>query len=109
MRYKAWTRTHEKILFKYVDLCVDMRMERHAKDGLIIRQQVNINSLKEVIKHFLQLTTERAELARSQAQALEEALDVDDLEANKRPEDLMLSYVSGKKGKDKSDRDLVMP
>ncbi|CAI9760741.1 unnamed protein product [Fraxinus pennsylvanica] len=112
-RYRAWTRIHEKILFKYVELCVDMRRGRHAKDGLIqyrsICQQVNINSLEEVIKHFMQLATERAELARSQAQALEEALDVDDLEADKRPEDLMLSYVSGEKGKDRSDRELVTP
>ncbi|CAA2984865.1 eukaryotic translation initiation factor 3 subunit A isoform X2 [Olea europaea var. sylvestris] len=112
-RYRAWTKTHEKILFKYVDLCVDLRRGRHAKDGLIqyrsICQQVNINSLEEVIKHFMQLATERAELARSQAQALEEALDVDDLEADKRPEDLMLSYVSGEKGKDRSDRELVTP
>ncbi|KAL3814370.1 hypothetical protein ACJIZ3_015638 [Penstemon smallii] len=112
-RYRAWTRTHERIMFKYVELCVEMRRGRHAKDGLIqyrgICQQVNITSLEEVIKHFMQLATEKAELARTQAQALEEALDVDDLEADKRPEDLMLSYVSGEKGKDRSDRELVTP
>ncbi|GFP84864.1 eukaryotic translation initiation factor 3 subunit a [Phtheirospermum japonicum] len=113
-RYRAWTRTHERIMFKYVELCVDMRRGRHAKDGLIqyrgICQQVNITSLEEVIKHFMQLATEKAELARNQAaEALEEALDVDDLEADKRPEDLMLSYVSGEKGKDRSDRELVTP
>ncbi|KAK6144992.1 hypothetical protein DH2020_021812 [Rehmannia glutinosa] len=112
-RYRAWTRSHERIMFKYVELCVDMRRGRHAKDGLIqyrgICQQVNITSLEEVIKHFMQLATEKAELARNQAQALEEALDIDDLEADKRPEDLMLSYVSGEKGKDRSDRELVTP
>ncbi|XP_073150120.1 eukaryotic translation initiation factor 3 subunit A-like [Henckelia pumila] len=112
-RYRAWTRTHEKIMLKYVELCVDMRRGRHAKDGLIqyrgICQQVNITSLEEVIKHFMQMATEKAELARNQAQALEEALDVDDLEADKRPEDLLLSYVSGEKGKDRSDRELVTP
>ncbi|KAI3470332.1 hypothetical protein Pfo_026995 [Paulownia fortunei] len=112
-RYRAWTRTHERIMFKYVELCVDMRRGRHAKDGLIqyrgICQQVNITSLEEVIKHFMQLATEKAELARNQAQALEEALDIDDLEADKRPEDLMLSFVSGEKGKDRSDRELVTP
>lgn len=100
-------------MFKYVELCVDMRRGRFAKDGLIqyriVCQQVNINSLEEVIKHFMHLATERAELARNQAQALEEALDVEDLEADKRPEDLMLSYVSGEKGKDRSDRELVTP
>ncbi|KAL3326772.1 hypothetical protein AABB24_037459 [Solanum stoloniferum] len=112
-RYRAWTKTHERIMFKYVELCVDMRRGRFAKDGLIqyrsVCQQVNISSLEEMIKHFMHLATERAELARSQAQALEEALNVEDLEADKRPEDLMLSYVSGEKGKDRSDRELVTP
>lgn len=97
-----------------MELCVDMRRGRYAKDGLIqyrsICQQVNIASLEEVIKYFLQLATERVETARSQAEeSLEEALDVDDLEADKRPEDLMLSYVTGEKGKDRSDRELVTP
>ncbi|KAK9073903.1 hypothetical protein SSX86_006497 [Deinandra increscens subsp. villosa] len=112
-RYRAWQKTHEKIMFKYIELCVDMRRGRFAKDGLIqyrnICQQVNVTSLEEVIKYFMDLSTKKAELARSQAQALEEALDVDDLEADKRPEDLMLSYVSGEKGNDRSDRELVTP
>ncbi|KAJ4950931.1 hypothetical protein NE237_027763 [Protea cynaroides] len=112
-RYRAWQKTLERIMFKYVELCVDMRRGRFAKDGLIqyriVCQQVNVNSLEEVIKHFMHLSTEKAEQARSQVQALEEALDVDDLEADKRPEDLMLSYVSGEKGKDRSDRELVTP
>ncbi|KAF3449232.1 hypothetical protein FNV43_RR09960 [Rhamnella rubrinervis] len=112
-RYRAWQKPLERIMFKYVELCVDLRRGRFAKDGLIqyriICQQVNVSSLEEVIKHFMHLSTERAELARSQAQALEEALDVDDLEADKRPEDLMLSFVSGEKEKDRSDRELVTP
>ncbi|RWW32945.1 hypothetical protein GW17_00002348 [Ensete ventricosum] len=100
-------------MFKYVELCVDMRKGRFAKDGLIqyriTCQQVNVSSLEEVIKYFMQLSTEKAEQARTQAQALEDALDVEDLEVDKRPEDLMLSYVSGEKGKDRSDRELVTP
>ncbi|XP_077222344.1 eukaryotic translation initiation factor 3 subunit A-like [Tasmannia lanceolata] len=112
-RYRAWQKTLERIMFKYVELCVDMRRGRFAKDGLIqyriVCQQVNVSSLEEVIKHFMHLSTEKAEQAQSQAQALEDALDVDDLEADKRPEDLMLSYVSGEKGRDRSDRELVTP
>ncbi|OWM72446.1 hypothetical protein CDL15_Pgr018331 [Punica granatum] len=112
-RSRAWQKTLERIMFKYIELCVDMRRGRYAKDGLIqyriVCQQVNVTSLEEVIKHFMHLSTEKAEQARSQAQALEEALDVDDLEADKRPEDLMLSYVSGEKGKDRSDREVVTP
>ncbi|KAB1202174.1 Eukaryotic translation initiation factor 3 subunit A [Morella rubra] len=112
-RSRSWQKTLEKIMFKYVELCVELRSGRFAKDGLIqyriACQQVNVTSLEEVIKHFMHLSTEKAEQARSQAQALEEALDIDDLEADKRPEDLMLSYVSGEKGKDRSDRELVTP
>ncbi|PKA45951.1 Eukaryotic translation initiation factor 3 subunit A [Apostasia shenzhenica] len=112
-RHRAWQKTIERIMFKYVELCVDMRKGRYAKDGLIqyriVCQQVNVSSLEEVIKYFMQLATERAEHARNQAQALEDALDVEDLEEDKRPEDLMLSYVSGEKGKDRSDRELVTP
>ncbi|XWS64481.1 hypothetical protein CRYUN_Cryun05aG0007600 [Craigia yunnanensis] len=112
-RYRAWQKPLERIMFKYVELCVDMRKSRFAKDGLIqyriACQQVNVSSLEEVIKHFMHLSTEKDEQARSQAQALEEALDVDDLEADKRPEDLVLSYVSGEKGKDRSERELVTP
>ncbi|KAG0494571.1 hypothetical protein HPP92_005565 [Vanilla planifolia] len=112
-RYRAWQKTLERIMFKYVELCVDMRKGRYAKDGLIqyriVCQQVNVSSLEEVIKYFMQLATERAEQAKNQAEALEDALDVEDLEADKRPEDLMLSYVSGEKGKDRSDRELVTP
>lgn len=64
-RYRAWQKTLEKIMFKYVELCVDMRKGRFAKDGLIqyriVCQQVNVSSLEEVIKHFMHLSTERAE------------------------------------------------
>jgi translation initiation factor 3 subunit A len=57
----------------------------------------------------MQLSNEKAEQAKSQAEALEDALDVEDLEADKRPEDLMLSFVSGEKGKDRSDKEVVTP
>ncbi|CAJ1866206.1 unnamed protein product [Sphenostylis stenocarpa] len=106
-RYRAWQKTLERIRFKYVELCVDMRKGRFAKDGLIqyriICQQVNDSSLEEVIKHFMHLLRK---LNKPEAKH-RQALDVDDLEADKRPEDLMLSYVSGEKGKDRSDRELV--
>eukprot|EP00252_Welwitschia_mirabilis_P011385 TRINITY_DN2560_c0_g2_i1.p1 TRINITY_DN2560_c0_g2~~TRINITY_DN2560_c0_g2_i1.p1 ORF type:complete len:988 (-),score=247.89 TRINITY_DN2560_c0_g2_i1:58-3021(-) len=112
-RYRAWQKTLERIMFKYIELCVDMRRGRFAKDGLIqyriVCQQVNVSSLEEVIKYFLYLSSEKAEQAQAQVQASEIALDVEDLEAEKRPEDLMLSYVSGEKGKDRSDRELVTP
>ncbi|KAI5067945.1 hypothetical protein GOP47_0016290 [Adiantum capillus-veneris] len=111
-RYRAWQKTLERIMFKYIELCVDMRKGRFAKDGLIqyriVCQQVNVSSLEDVIKYFLQLSSERAEKAQAQASA-EISLDIEDLEAENRPEDLMLSYVSGEKGRERSDRELVTP
>jgi translation initiation factor 3 subunit A len=90
-----------------------MRKGQFAKDGLIqyrsICQNVNVSSLEEVIKHFINLSTKKVKQACSEAQTLEQGLDVDDLEAYKRPDDLMMSYVGGEKGKDRSDQELVTP
>ncbi|PNY11494.1 eukaryotic translation initiation factor 3 subunit a [Trifolium pratense] len=112
-RHRSWQNTHELIMFKYVELCVEMRKGQFARDGLIqyrsICQNVNVSSLEEVIKHFINLSTKKVTQACSEGQTLEQGIDVDDLEAYKRPEDLMMSYVSGEKGKDRSDWELVIP
>lgn len=34
-RYRSWQKPLEAIMFRYVDLCVDMKKGRYAKDGLI--------------------------------------------------------------------------
>ncbi|KAF6256090.1 eukaryotic translation initiation factor 3a [Scenedesmus sp. NREL 46B-D3] len=103
---------YEEIMFKLIDLCVEMKKRNHAKEALMqyrnMCQQVNINSLEEVIKYYLKKATEKAEEARQQAES--KALDaVEDLEEDAKPEDLMLSYVSGDKSKDRTDRELVTP
>jgi translation initiation factor 3 subunit A len=72
-RYRTWQKVLELIMFKYVDLCVELKKGRMAKDGLIhyrnICQQVNVQSLEEVIKYYLKTTTDRAEEAQSKAKA----------------------------------------
>jgi translation initiation factor 3 subunit A len=60
----------------------------------------------QVIKHFLKLASEKAEAAQAESEAL---VECEDLEASNTPENLMLSYVSGEKGKDRTDRQLVTP
>lgn len=111
-RHRTWQKTLEKIMFKYVELCVEMKRGRFAKEGLIqyriVCQQVNVNSLEEVIKHFLKLASEKVEEAQAQAEK-GITLDVDDLEASATSESLMLSYVSVEKDKDRADRMLVTP
>eukprot|EP00239_Pterosperma_sp_CCMP1384_P002815 CAMPEP_0197846884 /NCGR_PEP_ID=MMETSP1438-20131217/4694_1 /TAXON_ID=1461541 /ORGANISM="Pterosperma sp., Strain CCMP1384" /LENGTH=1059 /DNA_ID=CAMNT_0043458663 /DNA_START=84 /DNA_END=3263 /DNA_ORIENTATION=- len=110
-RHRTWAKTLEKIMFKFIELCVEMKKGRFAKEGLIqyriVCQQVNVSSLEEVIKHFLKLASDKAEAA--QAASDTSALDVEDLEADVAPEDLMLSYVSSEKGQERSTRETVTP
>ena len=58
-------------MFRYIDLCVELKKGRYAKDGLIhyrnVCQQVNISSLEEVIKYFMKTATDKAEAAQSKA------------------------------------------
>lgn len=51
-----------------------------------------MNSLEEVLRHFLSTASNRAEEAQRSAEASLEAIE--DLEADASPEDLMLSYVT---------------
>ncbi|EIE20453.1 hypothetical protein COCSUDRAFT_30620 [Coccomyxa subellipsoidea C-169] len=112
-RHRTWHKVLEQIMFRYIDLCVELKKGRYAKDGLIhyrnVCQQVNISSLEEVIKYFMKTATDKAEAAQSKAAETVLSLDVEDLEVDATPEDLMLSYVSGEKGKDRTDREQVTP
>ena len=90
-KHRTWqNKIHEPILFKYLELCVDLRRSHVAKEGLyqykLICQQVNIASLEEVIRYFLKLAEERAENARQQAreQVMEEVIDLDEIQTPER-------------------------
>jgi translation initiation factor 3 subunit A len=71
-KHRTWSKTYESIMFKLVDLCVDMKKRNHAKEALMqyrnMCQQVNINSLEEVIKYYLTKATDKAEEARTKAE-----------------------------------------
>eukprot|EP00887_Chlorella_sp_A99_P004683 scaffold4.g4683.t1 len=103
---RNWNKTLEEAMLKYVDLCVETKQGRKCKDGLInyrnTVQQVNVGSLEEVIKHLLNTASARADAA---ARAAEAKL----LDADASPEEMLLSYVSGEKSKDRTDRELVTP
>ena len=70
-RHRAWIKGLEDIVYRFIDLCVEERMGRYAKEALMqyrnTCQNVNINSLEEVIKYFLKKATERAEEAQAKA------------------------------------------
>lgn len=54
-------------MMKHIDLAVDMKKRQYSKEALSayrnMCQSVNINSLEEVIKYFLQTATQKAEQA----------------------------------------------
>merc|ERR1719163_1562139 len=56
---------------RYLELCVDMRKAKAAKDGLIqyrmVCQQINIASMEAVLRHFMELAD------RAATQAIERA------------------------------------
>ena len=122
-RHRQWQKALELIMFKYVDLCVELKTGRLLKDGLIQYrnscQQDNVQSLEEVIKRLLKVAHARAEEAQKESdEALgltteggekKELDEVEDLESGTTPEDLMLSYVSGDNTKDRKERKEVMP
>lgn len=70
-KHRTWSKTHEAIMIRHLDLVVEMRKRNYAKEALMqyrnMCQAVNINSLEEVIKHFLKKTSEKAEEAQSKA------------------------------------------
>lgn len=106
--------TLEPIMLKFVDLCVELRRGRVAKDGLLqyknVSQNQNPASIELVIKHFIKLSEEKVRLAQEKADATaKEALEVDDLEESESPESMLLGAVTSEESRDRTDRALVTP
>ena len=70
-KHRTWSKTYEDIMFKHLDLVVELKKRNYAKEALMqyrnMCQAVNISSLEEVIKYFLKKTSEKAEEAQSKA------------------------------------------
>lgn len=111
-KHSTWqNKIHEPILFKYLELCIDLKRSHVAKEGLyqykLICQQVNIASLEDVIRYFLKLAEDRAETARQESR--EQVPTVDDLDQLQTPESILLSFVSGEDTQDRTDRVMLTP
>ncbi|KAG7087346.1 hypothetical protein E1B28_013322 [Marasmius oreades] len=102
----------EPIMNRFIELCVDMRKGRTAKEGLMqyknIAQNTSVQSIETVITRFVQLADGKVREAQEKA-AVQIAVDVDDLEASETPESILLGAVSGDQSKDRTDRALVTP
>ncbi|PPQ71387.1 hypothetical protein CVT24_012218 [Panaeolus cyanescens] len=102
----------EPIMHRFIELCVDMRKGRTAKEGLMqyknIAQNTSVQSIESVITRFVNLADAKVREAQEKA-AVKSAVDVDDLEASETPESILLGAVSGDQSKDRTDRALVTP
>ncbi|VDM97595.1 unnamed protein product [Thelazia callipaeda] len=110
-RHKQWTKTHEAIMLKHMELCVSLRRSHDAKDALFqyktLTQQIAIKSLETVIQHFLELAQQKTEEA--QKTSIEKVEEIDDLDQADAPENLLLSAVSGDAVQDRMDRTVLSP
>ncbi|XP_055536413.1 eukaryotic translation initiation factor 3 subunit A [Wyeomyia smithii] len=116
-RIKKWTYTWsesviEPIMFKYLDLCVELKKSHIAKEGLFqyrnMFQLVNVGSLENVIRGYLKMAEERTEAAQQQSSQAILEID-DDLDNLATPESILMSAVCGEDAQDRSDRTILLP
>ena len=118
-RHRTWQPAMELVMTRYLELCVEMRRAKAAKDGLIqyrmVCQQVNVGSMETVLRKFMDLADKAATDAFAKAEAItgmnaENLLDIGDLEAEETPESLMMATVGGfADSKKRTDRQVVTP
>lgn len=87
-KHRQWTKIHELIMTKHLELCVELRKPHLAKDGLFqyrnMCQQVNVKSLEDVIGSFLDMAEKKADQAREESHGSVE--DIEDLDQAESPE-----------------------
>eukprot|EP00602_Paraphysomonas_sp_CaronLab_P008561 CAMPEP_0185035268 /NCGR_PEP_ID=MMETSP1103-20130426/26339_1 /TAXON_ID=36769 /ORGANISM="Paraphysomonas bandaiensis, Strain Caron Lab Isolate" /LENGTH=949 /DNA_ID=CAMNT_0027572273 /DNA_START=23 /DNA_END=2869 /DNA_ORIENTATION=- len=112
---KTWQKVYEEIMKRHMELCVDLKDHRTAKDGLHqyrnMAQSTEPGSLEVVILHLVELAEARANAARVKANkvALAAAAKVSDLDQEETPESIMLSTMTVEGVKDRTDREVVVP
>ncbi|KAJ4413080.1 eukaryotic translation initiation factor 3 subunit A [Didymella pomorum] len=111
----------EPVMILFVELCVDLRKGKLAKDGLYqyknTAQNTNVGTIELVFKKFIELAEGKVTEAQAKADeahsstegASGEAKNIEDLEASETPESILLSTVSGEQSRDRTDRAIVTP
>ncbi|KAF2659285.1 hypothetical protein K491DRAFT_651458 [Lophiostoma macrostomum CBS 122681] len=110
----------EPVMILFVELCVDLRKGKLAKDGLYqyknTAQNTNVGTIELVFKKFIELAEQKVTEAQAKADEVQSSLEtststqnVDDLEASETPESILLSTVSGEQSRDRTDRAIVTP
>ncbi|KAJ5788699.1 Eukaryotic translation initiation factor 3 subunit EifCa [Penicillium paradoxum] len=109
----------EPVMLLFVELSVDLRKGKAAKDGLYqyknIAQNTNVGTIEIVLKKFIELAEQKVTEAQAKADEIQSSIDaapssnVEDLEAIETPETILLATVSGEQSRDRTDRAIVTP
>ncbi|KAK4944007.1 eukaryotic translation initiation factor 3 subunit A [Elasticomyces elasticus] len=111
----------EPVMLLFVELSVDLRKGKAAKDGLYqyknIAQNTNVGTIELVLKKFIELAEQKVQEAQAKADQVQSSLEqkdstnlnIEDLEATETPETILLATVSGEQSKDRTDRAIVTP
>jgi translation initiation factor 3 subunit A len=117
----------EPVMLLFVELCVDLKKGKSAKDGLYnyknTSQNTNVATIELVFRKFIELAEQKVKEAQAKADevtgqgeprgegeaAVASMENVGDLEAMETPESILLSTVSGEQSKDRTDRAIVTP
>lgn len=118
----------EPVMLLFVELCVELRKGKSAKDGLYnyknTSQNTNVATIELVFRRFIELAEQKVTEAQAKADEISQSTasgegegettdatlaNVTDLEAMETPESILLSTVSGEQSKDRTDRAIVTP
>jgi translation initiation factor 3 subunit A len=113
----------EPVMILFVELCVDLRKGKLAKDGLYqyknTAQNTNVGTIELVFKKFIELAENKVTEAQAKADEVQSSIEgapkegdaknIEDLEASETPESILLSTVSGEQSRDRTDRAIVTP
>nr|CCA20335.1 eukaryotic translation initiation factor 3 subunit A putative [Albugo laibachii Nc14] len=111
---RTWLPAHEELIILYLDICVELQLERVAKGGLHQYRNLSIQqnpaSLEKVILHLIAQTDRKLSQARDESneRVIQIAAKVD-LEGIQSPESAMLLTTSFDNVSERSDRELVVP
>jgi len=131
-RHRSWSKVHEEIMDQLVKLNVELKDSKAAKESLFQYRStchnVNIKSLEDVIRKYIQLAEQRVQTAKQEGLALaierrksaglategmtDDSLleNIEDLEQPERsPEDLMLSSVTGEGTQERAETEVLIP
>ncbi|KAH8060545.1 hypothetical protein JL722_4650 [Aureococcus anophagefferens] len=113
---RTWVKVFESIMFRYIDICVELQMHRHAKDGLHqyrnISQQQAPQSLEVVIQYLVKAAETRAyeaAAAAKKANLAAAAKSVADLDCEQTPESIMMSTMTDEGDGERSEREALVP